>query len=83
VDEITYRSSPIEDNMRTANKISMPRTPEENPPLVSTAVPDPTEVLNKGKVEPQGAFKALQDRGIKITDYTETDGAGRTIKKSR
>ena len=70
--------------MRTANKISMPRTPEENPPLVSTAVPDPTEeFLNKGKVEPQGAFKALQDRVIKITDYTETDGAGRTIKKSR
>jgi hypothetical protein len=49
---------------------------------VSTAVPDPTdEFLNKGKVESQGAFKALQDRGIKITDYTETDEAGRQLER--
>ena len=29
--------------------------------------------------EIKGAFKTLQDRGIKIKDYKETDGAGRTI----
>lgn len=52
--------------------------------LVSTMTPDPNEeFLNRGKVEPQGGLKALQDRGLKITSYTETDGAGRVLKKSR
>jgi hypothetical protein len=47
-------------------------------------LPDPNKAfVNKDKTEPQGVFKALQDRGIKITDYTETDGAGHVIKKSR
>lgn len=75
---------PNEENMRVANKVSMPRTAEENPPLVSTKVPDPTEeFLNKGKVEPQGGLKALSEssKTIKITSYEEKDGAGRTIKK--
>jgi hypothetical protein len=27
-------------------------------------------------IEPKGAFRALKDRGLKITNYTEKDGAG-------
>ena len=75
---------PNEDNMRTANKISMPRTPEENPPLVSTKVPDPNEqYLNKDNMELTGAFKTLQDRGLKITSYSETGSDGRPLKRNR
>jgi hypothetical protein len=34
-------------------------------------------------IEPEGAFKALKDKGIKITHCEERDGAGRPIKKNR
>jgi hypothetical protein len=34
-------------------------------------------------IEPEGAFKALQDKGIKITSYDERDGAGRPLKRNR
>lgn len=75
---------PEQDDMRTANRVSMPKTPEENPPLVSTKVPDPNEAfLNKGKAEPQGGLKALQDKGLKITSITETGGDGRPLKRNR
>lgn len=77
---------PNEDNIRTANRVSMPRTAEENPPLVSTKVPDPNEqYLNKDKIEPQWGLKAMSESSstIRITSISEKDGAGRTIKKSR
>ena len=52
--------------------------------LVSTKTPDPDQAFyNKDNIEPQGAFKALQDRGIRITSYSETDGAGRPLKRNR
>jgi hypothetical protein len=34
-------------------------------------------------IEPEGAFKALKDRVLKITNYTEKDGAGRPLKRNR
>lgn len=74
---------PNEDNIRTASKVSMPRTTEENPPLVAHGIDANEQYLNKDKVEPQGAFKLLQDRGLKITSYTETGSDGRPLKKSR
>ena len=52
--------------------------------LVSTMTPDPNEAFyNKDKIEPKGTFKVLQDSGLKITSYTETDGAGRPLKRNR
>ena len=52
--------------------------------LVSTKTPDPNEAFyNKDNIELKGAFKTLQDRGLKITSYTETDGAGRPLKRNR
>ena len=52
--------------------------------LVSTAVPDPDQAyLNKDNIEPKGAFKVLQYRGLKITSYTETDSSGRPLKRNR
>jgi hypothetical protein len=40
-------------------------------PYVSYA-PEPT--IKRKKKEPKGGFKALQDKGIKITSYTEGKG---------
>jgi hypothetical protein len=51
-----------------------------NETLISN-LPDPNESFyNRGKVEPQGAFKALQDRGIHVTSYTERGGDGRITR---
>ena len=38
-----------------------------------------TNVQIHTEPEIKGAFKVLQQKGIKIKDYRETDGAGRTI----
>lgn len=52
-----------------------------------TLISNPPDALDayygRSKPEYQGAFKALQDRGLKITSYNETNGAGRVLKKSR
>jgi hypothetical protein len=50
---------------------------DDNPePLVSYS-PDPnSRFYNRGRVQPQGAFSQLQDKGIRLTSYTERDGAG-------
>jgi hypothetical protein len=50
--------------------------------LVSVIHDNPNEKVstNYGKpVKPKGTLKALQDRGIRIKNYSEKDGAGRTI----
>ena len=40
-------------------------------------LPDPNDSFHRrGRVEPQGAFKALQDKGIRLTSYTERSGDG-------
>ena len=52
---------PQQDDMRTANRISMPRTPEENIPLVAHGLDPNEQYFNKDKVEPQSGLKALSD----------------------
>jgi hypothetical protein len=43
-------------------------------------LPDANDAYHRrGRVEPQGAFKALQNRGIHIVNYTERDGSGRVM----
>ena len=77
---------PNEDNVPTASRVSMPRTAEENPPLVSTKVIDPDQAyLNRDKLEQVWGLKALGESSgtIRITSVSEKDGAGRTIKKNR
>jgi hypothetical protein len=57
---------------------------DDNSETPISNLPDALDVYyNRGKVEPPGAFKALQDRGLKITNYTEKDGAGRPLKRNR
>jgi hypothetical protein len=33
--------------------------------------------------EPHGGLKALQDKGLRITSYVETDGSGAPITRRR
>jgi|SRR5918994_2599707 hypothetical protein len=39
--------------------------------------------ITRKPVEPKGSFAELQRRGLRITNYTETDGAGRPISWKR
>ena len=64
------------ENVRRESKISVPDRNIE--PVVATT-PGIIDVSIHHTPEPKGAFKALQQKGIKIKDYKETDGAGRTI----
>ena len=51
---------------------------DDNPePLVSYGEDPDARFYKDKKPEYQGAFKALQDRGIHITSYTERSGDGR------
>lgn len=76
---------PNEDNVRIASKVSMPRTAEENPPLVATSIDPDQAYLNKDKIEPKWGLKAMSESSgtIRITSVSEKDGAGRTLKKNR
>lgn len=57
---------------------------DDNSETLISNLPDALDAYyRRGKVEPQGAFKALQDRGLKITNYTEKDGAGKPLKGNR
>jgi hypothetical protein len=67
---------PESENLRKESKISVPDRNIE--PVVATT-PGIPDVSIHHTPEPKGAFKALQQKGIKIKDYKETDGAGRTI----
>jgi hypothetical protein len=71
---------PENENLRRESKISVPNRNQET--LVSTTLG--IDYLNASiqihnEPEIKGAFKTLQDKGIKIKYYRETDGAGRTI----
>jgi hypothetical protein len=70
------------ENIRRESKISVPDRNIE--PAVATA--PGIDYLNKSveihhTPEPKGAFKALQQKGIKIKDYKETDGAGSLLRR--
>jgi hypothetical protein len=41
--------------------------------------PDLTDIQIEHQPEPAGGFKMLQNKGLRITSYSETDGAGRPI----
>jgi hypothetical protein len=54
---------------------------DDNPEGLVSYTEDPdARFYNKGRVEPQGAFKALQDRGIRITSYIERSPSGRVTQ---
>jgi hypothetical protein len=40
--------------------------------------PEPDDLLRK-PIEIKGGLKALKDKGLKITNYVETDGKGRRL----
>jgi transposase-like protein len=71
---------PDNENVRRETKLSVP---DRNQEALVTTTPG-IDYLNRSieinhTPEPKGTFKVLQQKGIKIKDYKETDGAGRTI----
>jgi hypothetical protein len=50
-------------------------TPDPNDKTASTTYGQPIKV--------RGGLKELENRGIKITNYTERDGAGRPIRHTK
>jgi hypothetical protein len=65
--------------LRSKSKLTVPDGVNREA-FVSTKFPEYT--VGKEPVEYKGAFKALQQKGIKITNYKETDKAGRYRRRT-
>jgi hypothetical protein len=70
---------PDVEDVRSKSKITTPIGMNLEPAL--SYLPDPN--LKEANPEVKGTFKALQDKGIRITKYEERAGDGRPIKKNR
>jgi hypothetical protein len=66
--------------VETADIVESESMDSHNETLVAN-LPDANDIYhNRKKVEPQGAFKAMMDRGIHLTSYTERSGDGRVLR---
>jgi DNA-directed RNA polymerase subunit RPC12/RpoP len=63
--------NPEEENLRKESKITVPDRNIEPAVATTPGIPD---IRIRHESEPKGAFKALQQRGLKITDYKEDVG---------
>jgi hypothetical protein len=72
-------SYPDHEDVRTRSRLSTPIGLNLEPCL--SYAPDANSIPKH--VEPEGAIKALKDKGIKITHYEERGGDGRPIKRDR
>jgi ribosomal protein L37AE/L43A len=70
---------PQHEQLRSKSKITTPIGMNLEPCL--SYAPDPNAQDNNPEI--QGTFKALADKGIKITQYEERDGANRPLKRNR
>lgn len=66
--------------MMTGTKRESDSLNDDRETCVSTT--DPMDFYTGREPQLQGDFKALNDRGIRITSYTETYGAGRPLKRN-
>jgi hypothetical protein len=76
---------PIKQPLREKQKLTTPEGVNTET-LVSIIPDDPNEGFSTtyGKpIKVRGGLKELENRGIKIKNYRETDGAGRTIAHRR
>jgi hypothetical protein len=81
------QEQPLEDEngepIKRKSKLVTPR-PKNTETLVSI-VPTPgfDSVRIDHTPQPRGGLKALQDKGLRITSYIETDGSGAPITRRR
>jgi hypothetical protein len=75
---------PIRQQMREKHKLTTPEGVNKET-FVATIPEDPIHQSTSYGRPPKvrGTLKALQDRGIKIKNYNETDGVGNTITHNR
>ena len=61
------------------------RSPRNTETLISTNTPVPgfDSIKIHHEIEPRRGLKALQDKGLRITSYVETDGSDAPITRSR
>jgi hypothetical protein len=67
-------------------ELDVPRQSPRNTEAFVSSIPSPHEDRDIGihhEIRPRGGLKALQDKGLRITSYTETDGSGAPITKRR
>jgi hypothetical protein len=69
---------PENESIRHKQKLDVPDRNIE-PAIATTPAIDYTSVQIHKEPEIKGTFKVLQQKGIKIKNYKETDGSGRTI----
>ena len=75
-------SNPAQEELRTKSKLSVRGSRDKESRVAYPKDPN-EDFFNKDNIEPQGAFKALQDRGLKITTYSEIGPNGRPLKRNR
>jgi hypothetical protein len=67
---------PDNENVRRDTKLSVP---DRNTETLAATTPGIPDISIHHTPEPKGTFKVLQQKGIKIKDYKETNGAGGTL----
>jgi hypothetical protein len=73
----------VDESVKRKSKLVTPR-PKNTETLVSTvSTPGFDSVKIHHEPQPHGALARMQEKGLKITSYTETDGAGRPITNRR
>lgn len=73
-------SYPEVENVRSKHKLVTPIDLNTEPCL--SYLPEPND-LSKPEVEIKGGLKALQDRGLNITSYSETGSDGHMLKRRK
>jgi ribosomal protein L37AE/L43A len=74
-----HNISLIED-LQEVQQLQEPKTLDNQEVAISTTpLPGYGDIAIKKPPNYKGAFKSLSEKGIKIKDYTVTDGAGRPI----
>lgn len=67
-------------DIRRMDVVDIPEDPEDKEALVAYT-PDANAAFHDShKVEPQGTFKAMQDKGIHLTYYEERSGDNRLLR---
>lgn len=68
------------EKVRKHSKLETPHKSVE-PAISTTPMPGYGDIDIKKKPNYRGSFKTLLEKGIKITSYSTTDGAGRPIRE--
>jgi hypothetical protein len=79
---ITNNEDPaVDESVQRKTKLVVPRGRNSETLVAQPPTPGFDSVKIHHEIQPRGGLKALQDRGLKITSYSESDGAGRVVNR--